>query len=371
MQQIATGSSQQSEYMNRAVQSIDETSRAIQGVARGAQEQSAAVHQVSGLSSHISEVMKQVTGAAQTGAQGAREAAEAASSGTQTVRVALHGMGTIREKVVLLAEKVDEMGRRSGQIGQILETIDDIASQTNLLALNAAIEAARAGEHGKGFAVVAVEVRKLAEKSTLATKEIASLIQGIQVTISEATQAMQEGVREVDHGVDRAGESSQALEIILERVAMVNHQVEEIQGSTHQLTSAAGELSVAMDSVSAIVEENTAATEEMSASTEEMTRSMESIASVSEESNAAIEEVSASAEEMNAQIEDVLRSAQSLERMSGALQEMVRRFQLDGAQPAERAASRGGGSNRRANFAANAGGQTGLQEQQPAELVTA
>jgi methyl-accepting chemotaxis protein len=96
------------------------------------------------------------------------------------------------------------LGEHSQQIGEIIQVIDDIAEQTNLLALNAAIEAARAGEHGKGFAVVADEVRKLAERSSKATKEIAELITNIQKLTAGAVKAMEEGTGEVEQGVSLA-----------------------------------------------------------------------------------------------------------------------------------------------------------------------
>jgi methyl-accepting chemotaxis protein len=107
-------------------------------------------------------------------------AAAAAQKGTSAVDEVVAGMERIKRAVEDSAVRVADLGAKSGQIGAIVETIDDIAAQTNLLALNAAIEAARAGEMGKGFAVVADEVRKLAERSGRATKEIASLIAEVQ-----------------------------------------------------------------------------------------------------------------------------------------------------------------------------------------------
>jgi methyl-accepting chemotaxis protein len=329
IQQVAKGTAEQTAGVTKTASSVEQMSRAIEGVAKGAQEQSNAITKASQVASRISTTIGQVTVNVQSVTRDAAESAKFSREGARTVKETINGMETIRSKVGLSTTKVEEMGRRSEEIGAIVETIEDIASQTNLLALNAAIEAARAGEQGKGFAVVADEVRKLAERSSLATKEIAGLIKSIQKTVSEAVNAMKESASEVESGVTRANSAGEALDSILKAVESVYKQAEEAGGAAARVSAAAGELVGAVDSVSAVIEENTAATEEMAANSNELTQAIESIASVSEQNSAAVEEVSASTEEVSAQVEEVSASASALMDMAKSLQKIVAQFRLN------------------------------------------
>ncbi len=328
IQQVSDGISQQAQAISSTASSVEELGRAIDGVARGAQEQAGAIAKASQMATRISQAIEQVTSNAQAVTRDSAEAARYSRDGARTVSETITGMETIRTKVGFSAAKVEEMGARSEEIGAIVETIEDIASQTNLLALNAAIEAARAGEQGKGFAVVADEVRKLAERSSLATKEIAGLIKGIQKTVDEAVKAMKESASEVEAGVQRANSSGEVLNNILGSAESVFKQAEEAGGAAARVSAAASELVGAVNSVSTVIEQNTAATEEMAANSNELTQAIENIASVSEENSAAAQEVRAATKEVATQVNHVSDSATNMMKLAQKLQAVVEKFKL-------------------------------------------
>lgn len=168
----------------------------------------------------------------------AQETAETARCGQEVMTQTVTGMQQVSEAVVQAATIITTLGRSSDQIGAIVRVIEDIADQTNLLALNAAIEAARAGEQGRGFAVVADEVRKLAERTTKATKEIGDMIRHIQQDTKSAVASMDQGTTQVGQGVELANKTGEAL-------SRIHSMINSTAGMIQQIASAAEEQSAA------------------------------------------------------------------------------------------------------------------------------
>lgn len=326
IQQVARGASEQSTSLQQTAGSVDQLSRAIDQIAAGSQEQARAVDEATSVVEKVSAAIEAVSANAQAGAQDWENTAESAIGGARKTHETVAGMDKIRTAMNLVSARVTDLGERSNEIGKIVATIDDIAAQTNLLALNAAIEAARAGEQGRGFAVVADEVRKLAERSSVATKEIAGLVNATQAGVREAVSAMQQGSNEVEDGYRLAKDAGGALDDILTRSQNVKKQVAEISTASQALKDLSLDMVETIRKITQIVEENSAATEEMTASSSVVSRAVEATAGVAEENSAASEEVSASVEEMSAQVQETLAAAQSLTEMSEEMEKTVAVF---------------------------------------------
>ncbi len=218
----------------------------------GATQQDQEITNTSSAVEELTVSMKQVSNNAEASAEAARRALDAAEQGNRAVRDTLEGMQRIRASVQATAKKIKSLGDRSLEISEIINVINDITEQTNLLALNAAIEAARAGEAGRGFAVVADEVRKLAEHSRSATKDIAALIKAIQAETNEAVVVMEEGTKEVEGGAQLADQAGRALDAISSVVRQSAELVQEISLASKQQVRGTEGVAHAMQIISGI-----------------------------------------------------------------------------------------------------------------------
>ena len=239
------------EAAQQVLTSSTEMMGTMEATAGGAQTQSREAVAVSDTMEALTRSMRQVAENAEQSATSADLTLESAQKGEHAVRASLSGMQKIRGEVQGISKKVKNLADRSLEISEIVTTIEDISSQTNLLALNAAIEAAGAGEAGLRFAVVAEEVRKLAERSGKAAKDIVALIKSVQTETQQAVVAMEEGTREVEAGYRvtvEAGERLRQIGEISQRTAALareisqaaQEQVHDVEGGAVAVQSIAG-----------------------------------------------------------------------------------------------------------------------------------
>ena len=215
--------------------------RISQGTAHSAEtsrQQTDQTNMVATAIHEMSATVMEVSQHSQAAANAAEDANSTAKEGGSLVSHTLQVMQRIADSNQRIAERVTKLGDSSQQVGKIAAVIDDIADQTNLLALNAAIEAARAGEQGRGFAVVADEVRKLAERTTSATKEIAQILEVVLDESRNTAQAMKEGQQDVDEGLEGSRKAGESLERIIGMAVRVGDMVTQIATAATEQASA-------------------------------------------------------------------------------------------------------------------------------------
>jgi methyl-accepting chemotaxis protein len=229
----------------------DQLSTASSEVAAGIQDSTT-------VAEHVATAVQSIAGDMEAMVTSSSRGAELAREGLDAVQRAMGTMESVGGASSALLDGMRALSSRAQEIGEITRVIEEVAEQTNLLALNAAIEAARAGEHGRGFAVVADEVRKLAERASTATKDITTLVRGIQQLVEARTLDAEGAAHALEEGVRNVSEMARSFEEVTEAIR-------EMDGRAQSVSAATEEVSASSEEMSATFEEMAASTEELAA----------------------------------------------------------------------------------------------------------
>jgi len=281
-QQLAASSEELTANAEQSAQASTQVADSVAQVATGAEKQLKLADHTDEAAQQITAAIQQVSANTDTVSRSAEQTAQAANNGETSIQEAVSQMATIEDKTKATGDVITELEEKSKQIGQIVDVISNISGQTNLLALNAAIEAARAGEAGRGFAVVAEEVRKLAEQSQEAAKQITELIHDVQAKTDDAVTFMNDGKAEVETGTQVVSAAGKSFHAILAMVRKMTQEIHAISASIQEISSGAQNVVNAVDDIEKESKHTSERTQTISAATEEQSASVEEIASASE-----------------------------------------------------------------------------------------
>ena len=242
-----------SAQIGSAVGQVRSSSTELQAAANqqasGAKEQAIAMNEISTTIRELLASSRQIAESAQRVAHNAEETANAARTGHGTVDMTHESISGIRRQVDQIVSHMLELGKKSQQIGSVLDIVSELAEQTNILAINATIEAAGAGDAGKRFAVVAEEIRNLADRVGGSTKEVRSLIEDVRSAVNTTVMATETGSKAVDAGSRQFGDLASAFKQIANLVSTTTEAAREIELSTKQQSTAVEQVNVAVANV--------------------------------------------------------------------------------------------------------------------------
>ncbi len=252
------------EQIATAVRSIQSSSTELQSAANqqasGAKEQSTTMAEINTTISELLATSRQIAESAQRVAQVTERTSATARTGDATVERGHEAIASIRRQVELIVQNMLDLGKKSQQIGSVLDILGELAEQTNILAINATIEAAGAGEAGKRFSVVADEIRKLADRVGGSTKEVRGLIDDVRSAVNLTVMTTETGSKAVEAGSKQFAEVTASFKQIASQVGTANEVAKEIELSTKQQATAVEQVNVAITNVAQGSKETAAST---------------------------------------------------------------------------------------------------------------
>jgi methyl-accepting chemotaxis protein len=281
-------------------QSVEDLLKTTEGTSNAMSEMDVAISQVETNAYETARLSEQVS--------------KDAESGGESLLKTLGGIDKIRDSSAQALSVIEQLGRRIGEIGNIVNVIDDVAEQTNLLALNAAIIAAQAGEHGKGFAVVAEEIKDLAERTGSSTREIGDLIRSVQQESRNAVAAMNQGVRNVEEGVTLGKEAENQLKKIQDSANKSTLMVKAIARATVEQARGSKEVTSSIVKVAEAVEQISRATNEQARGADAVMKTVERMKMLATHVQRSVQEQAHGSKQLTRSIENINEMAAHLNR---------------------------------------------------------